>query len=453
MKILILGAGRVGSSLASTLSKQQYEVSVVDLNKDKLQRLQEDFDLATEVGHGSYPSTMKKAGADEETILLAVTNSDECNITSCQIAKSKFNVKKTICRLSNASYLDSLDAFGENNIDIAISPENEVTEHLVDLIKHPGAEQIESFANGSIKVVSVKAKKDGMLVNRELKSIKSDMPDTNTFVPAIYRKGKPLIPEGNTIIKENDEIYFLAAEGDIDSVVQEMRLQDSSSSRMMIVGGGKIGFALAKTLEEDYKIKIIDPSDDRCEVISNQLNRTIVLKGEGSDEELLKSENIENIDIFCALTNDDETNIMSAFLAKKLGAKKTIIIVNNYTYINILPKNFVDIALSPQRLTVSMVLQHLAKGDVPQEVMLKMQSGAEAIEGIIHKNKFTKNFFDRPIAEIPLPDNCVIAAVIRQDKIFMHSKKLLLKPDDKVIVFILGKTDKDQIENLFLKDQ
>ncbi len=452
MKILILGAGRVGSSLASTLSKQQYEVSVIDLSKDKLQRLQEDFDLAIEVGHGSYPSTLKKAGADEETILLAVTNSDECNITSCQIAKSKFNVKKTICRLSNASYLDSLDAFGDNNIDIAISPENEVTEHLVDLIKHPGAEQIESFANGSIKVVSVKAKKDGMLVNRELKSIKSDMPDTNTFVPAIYRKGKPLIPDGKTIIKENDEIYFLAAESDIDSVVQEMRLQDNSSSRMMIVGGGKIGFALAKTLEEDYKIKVIDPSDDRCEVISNQLNRTIVLKGEGSDEELLKSENIENIDIFCALTNDDETNIMSAFLAKKLGAKKTIIIVNNYTYINILPKNFVDIALSPQRLTVSMVLQHLAKGDVPQEVMLKMQSGAEAIEGIIHKNKFTKNFFDRAISEIPLPDNCVIAAVIRQDKIFMHSKKLLLKPDDKVIVFILGKTDKEQIENLFLKD-
>ena len=452
MKILILGAGRVGSSLASTLSKQQYEVSIVDLNKNRLQRLQEDLDLATEVGHGSYPSTLKKVGADEETILLAVTNSDECNITACQIAKSKFNVKKTICRLSDASYLNSLSAFGENNIDIAISPENEVTEHLVDLIKHPGAEQIESFANGSIKVVSVKAKKDGMLVNRELKSIESDMPDTNTFVPAIYRKGKPLIPDGKTIIKENDEIYFLAAESDIDSVVQEMRLQDNSSSRMMIVGGGKIGFALAKALEENYKIKIIDPSEDRCEIISNKLNRTIVLKGEGYDEELLKSENIENIDIFCSLTNDDETNIMSAFLAKKLGAKKTIIIVNNYTYINILPKNFVDIALSPQRLTVSMVLQHLAKGDVPQEVMLKMQSGAEAIEGIIHKNKFTKNFFDRPIAEIPLPKNCVIAAVIRQDEIFMHSKNLLLKPNDKIIVFILGKTEKENIDNLFLKD-
>ena len=452
MKILILGAGRVGSSLASKLSRDEYEVSIVDLNKDKLLRLQEDFDLATEIGHASHPRTLEKAGADEDTIVLAVTNSDECNITSCQIAKSKFNVKKTICRLSDSSYINSLEAFGKDSIDIAIGPENEVTEHLIDLIKHPGAEQIESFANGSLKVVSVKAKKDGMLVNRELKSIKSDMPDTDTFVPAIYRKGKPLIPNGKTIIKENDEIYFLAAEGDIDGVVQEMRLQDTSSSRMMIIGGGKIGYALASALEDDYKIKIIDPDRDRCEMLSRELNRTIVLKGAGSDEELLKSENIENIDVFCALTNDDETNIMSAFLAKKLGAKKTIIIVNNYTYINILPKNFVDIALSPQRLTVSMVLQHLAKGDIPQDVIFKMQSGAEAIEGIIHQNRFTEKFFGKAIAEIPLPENCVIAAVIRGDETFMNSRDLLLNPGDRIIVFILGKTDKEKIENLFIED-
>ncbi|MDG2346786.1 MAG: Trk system potassium transporter TrkA [SAR86 cluster bacterium] len=452
MKILILGAGRVGSSLASKLSRDEYEVSIVDLNKDKLLRLQEDFDLATEIGHASHPMTLEKAGADEDTIVLAVTNSDECNITSCQIAKSKFNVKKTICRLSDSSYINSLEAFGKDSIDIAIGPENEVTEHLIDLIKHPGAEQIESFANGSLKVVSVKAKKDGMLVNRELKSIKSDMPDTDTFVPAIYRKGKPLIPNGKTIIKENDEIYFLAAEGDIDGVVQEMRLQDTSSSRMMIIGGGKIGYALASALEDDYKIKVIDPDKDRCEMLSRELNRTIVLKGAGSDEELLKSENIENIDVFCALTNDDETNIMSAFLAKKLGAKKTIIIVNNYTYINILPKNFVDIALSPQRLTVSMVLQHLAKGDIPQDVIFKMQSGAEAIEGIIHQNRFTEKFFGKAIAEIPLPENCVIAAVIRGDETFMNSRDLLLNPGDRIIVFILGKTDKEKIENLFIED-
>ena len=452
MKILILGAGRVGSSLARTLSRESYDVSIVDVNKDKLLKLQEDSDLATVIGHASHPDTLASAGADNDTILLAVTSSDECNITACQIAKSKFKVKKTICRLSDASYLNSLDAFGKDNIDIAIGPENEVTDHLVDLIKHPGAEQIETFANGLLKVVSVKAKRDGMLVNRALKSIKSDMPETSTFVPAIFRKGKPFIPDGKTIIKENDELYFVAAEEDIDTVVQEMRLQDTSSSRVMIIGGGKIGFALAKKLEDEYKIKIIDPDRDRCEMLSRELNRTIVLNGGGSDEELLKSENIENIDVFCALTNDDETNIMSAFLAKKLGAKKTIILVNNYTYINILPKNFVDIALSPQRLTVSMVLQHLAEGDVPQDVIFKMESGAEAIEGIVHRNQITKEYLGKPVAEIPLPENCVVAAVTRGDETFMGSEGLLLSVGDRIIVFILGKTNKNQIQNLFLAD-
>jgi trk system potassium uptake protein len=452
MKILILGAGRVGSSLAKTLSKESYDVSIVDLNKDRLLKLQEDCDLATIIGYASHPHILESAGADKDTIVLAVTNSDECNITACQIAKTKFKVKKTICRLSDASYLDSLDAFGKDSIDIAIGPENEVTNHLVDLIKHPGAEQIETFANGALKVVSVKAKRDGMLVNRALKSIKSDMPEIDTYVPAIFRKGKPFIPEGKTIIKENDELYFVAAEKDIDAVVQEMRLQDSSSSRIMIIGGGKIGFALAKTLEDDYKIKIIDPDRNRCEMLSRELNRTIVLNGGGSDEELLKSENIENIDVFCALTNDDETNIMSAFLAKKLGAKKTIILVNNYTYINILPKNFVDIALSPQRVTVSMVLQHLAEGDVPQDVIFKMVSGAEAMEGIIHKNKFTNAYLGKPISDIPLPENCVVAAVTRGNKTFMGSEELLLSLGDRIIVFILGKTNKEQIHNLFLKD-
>ena len=179
---------------------------------------------------------------------------------------------------------------------------------------------------------------------------------------------------------------------------------------------------------------------------------TVVADSNESDEELLKSENIENIDVFCALTNDDETNIMSAFLAKKLGAKKTIIIVNNYTYINILPKNFVDIALSPQRLTVSMVLQHLAEGDVPQDVIFKMGSGAEAIEGIVHQNKFTNEFLNKPISEIPLPENCVVAAVTRNDQTFMGSDELLLCPGDRLIIFILGKTDKEKIQNLFLED-
>ena len=449
MKILILGAGRVGSSLASTLSRQEYEVSIVDLNKDKLLRLQEDYDLATEIGHASHPITLEKAGADENTILLAVTNSDECNITSCQIAKSKFNVKKTICRLSDSSYLESLEAFGEKNIDIAIGPENEVTEHLVDLIKHPGAEQIESFANGSIKVVSVKAKKDGKLVNRELKSIKSDLPDIDTFVPTIFRKNKPVVPDGSTVIKENDEVYFLSSEENIDKIVNELRDQGDTTSRIMIVGGGRIGLSLAMTLEKHYKVKVLEQDHTKCESIAKDLNKAIVLKGSGSDEELLRSENIENIDVFCALTNDDETNIMSAFLAKKLGAKKTLIILNNYSYINILPKSFVDLPLSPQRMTVSLVMQHLTSVDMPQEVLLKMNSGVEALEGVIHFNNDTKDLFGSKYTLLPLPENSVLGSIYRNGKNIIPSDDLTIERDDHLIVFINGKTDKSQIEKLF----
>ena len=449
MNILILGAGRVGRSIAKSLSSQSYDVCVVDLDNEKLKDLQEDYDLAITCGHGSHPKTLKRAGVNESSILLAVTNDDEVNLIACQLSKSLFGVKKTICRLSDSSYINSLNSFGKNAIDIAISPELEVTQHIIDLINHPGAEQIESFANGLVKLVSVKAKKDGRLVNRELKSIKSDIPNTNMFIPTIFRKGKALIPEGSTVIKENDEVYFLSSEKNIDKIVSEMREQDSSSSRIMIIGGGRIGFALALHLEKSYKVKLIEVSHAKCESLSKELDKSIVLHGNGSDEELLKSENIENIDVFCALTNDDETNIMSAFLAKKLGAKKTLITLNRYSYINILPKSFVDLAVSPQRLTVSMVLQHLSSADLPQEVLLKMMSGVEALEGVIHENKCTKDLFGESYLDLPLPENTVLGAIVRSNIIMTPDDNLTVEKNDHLILFINGKTDKEQIEKLF----
>ena len=228
-----------------------------------------------------------------------------------------------------------------------------------------------------------------MLVNRALKSIKDDLPNIEASVTAIYRKNKPMIPNGDTVIKEGDEVYFLAKKEDVDAVVSEIRNQGERHKRVMIVGGGKIGFELARNIEDKLRLKLIEPDKDRCEFLSSELKKAIVLRGNGSDEDLLRTENIENIDLFCAVTNDDEANIMSAFLAKKLGVKKTIIILNNYSYINILPKGFVDVALSPQRLTVSMVLQHLYTGDVTQEIILKMASGVEAIAGAVSYTHLT----------------------------------------------------------------
>ena len=450
MKVIILGAGKVGESLARNLSQDGYDISIVDLNKNKVDELQDRLDIAAIIGHAAHPSTFKKAGADEETILLAVTNNDEVNIAACQIAKNKFSVKKTICRFKDSTYLDCLDSFGESIIDIPISPENEVTSHLKELIDHPGAEQIEEFADGKVKLVSVKVKKTGRLVDKALRTIEDDMPGVDSYIPTIYRKGKPFIPNGDTIVKEGDEVYFVTASENVDAVVNEMRLEQEAYSRIMIIGGGKIGFNLAKQLEDSYKVKIIEPNEERCEEISRSLEKTIVLRGKGADQELLKSENISQVDVFCSLTNDDEANIMASLLAKKLGATKTMVILNNPSYVSILP-GFVDSCIAPHRLTVSSVLQHLRESDVAQDVILKMHSGAEAIEGIVHANEYTSEYFGKPIKSLPMPEEASIGAIVRKGVVVMPSSSIELCIEDHLIIFLSNKEKVKEVEKLFTK--
>ena len=450
MKVIILGAGKVGESLARNLSQDGYDISIVDLNKNKVDELQDRLDIAAIIGHAAHPSTFKKAGADEETILLAVTNNDEVNIAACQIAKNKFSVKKTICRFKDSTYLDCLDSFGESIIDIPISPENEVTSHLKELIDHPGAEQIEEFADGKVKLVSVKVKKTGRLVDKALRTIEDDMPGVDSYIPTIYRKGKPFIPNGDTIVKEGDEVYFVTASENVDAVVNEMRLEQEAYSRIMIIGGGKIGFNLAKQLEDSYKVKIIEPNEERCEEISRSLEKTIVLRGKGADQELLKSENISQVDVFCSLTDDDEANIMASLLAKKLGATKTMVILNNPSYVNILP-GFVDSCIAPHRLTVSSVLQHLRESDVAQDVILKMHSGAEAIEGIVHANEYTSDYFGKPIKSLPMPEEASIGAIVRKGVVVMPSSSIELCIEDHLIIFLSNKEKVKEVEKLFTK--
>lgn len=448
MKIVILGAGRIGGSLARNLSNSNYEVCIVDEDKNKLSDLEDKLDIMTVEGHASHLNTLKKSGLDNETTLLAVTSNDEVNIVACQLAKKVFKVKKTICRFRDDVYFDQLSVFGEGVIDIPISPEDEITSHLKELIDHPGSNQIESFANGKVKLVSVKAKKKGKLVGRELKGIKEDMPNIDAFVPTIYRKGNPFIPSGETIIKENDEIYFISSESNIGAIVDEFRDHEEQYSRIMIAGGGKVGFSLAKHLEKDYNVKLIDSNPERCMKLSKELDKTIVLSGSATDESLLKSENISNIDIFCALTDDDETNVMSSLLAKKMGAKKTMIILNNPSYLGLVP-GFIDIYIAPYRLTVSSVLQDLRDSDVAQDVILKVNLGAEAIEGIVHANEFTSPLFGRPIKDVPLPEGCVIAAIIRHGELIMPSSSVDLTLNDHLIIFLSDKNKINEVEVLF----
>ena len=448
MKVLILGAGRVGASLARALISNGYDIAIIDQDKSSLSELEERLDIMTVHGHASDPKIIKKSGADKNTIVIAVTSNDEVNIIACQIAKKQFKVSKTICRLNNSSYSKDLNVFGENIIDIVISPENEVMSHLKELIIHPGAQQIENFADGKVNLVCVKAKKKGKLVGRELKGIKDDMPETNAFVASIYRKGKPFVPDGDTVIRESDEVYFISSSDNIDQIVNEFREDEKEYSRIMIIGGGKIGFSLAKDLENTYKTKLIDSDKSRCAELAKKLDKTIVLNGSATDEELLKSENIANVDVFCALTDDDETNLMSSLLAKKMGAKKTMIILNNPSYLGLVP-GFIDIYLAPYRLTVSSVLQDLRESDVTQDVLLKMDTGAEAIEGVVHANEFTSSLFGKPLKDIPLPEGVSIGAVIRHGELIMPNSKVELCITDNLIVFLADKEMMSEVEILF----
>ena len=448
MKVLILGAGRVGGSLATALVNNNYDVSIVDHDKSILATLEDKLDILTVEGHASHPLSIKKAGADDSTTVIAVTSNDEVNLIACQIAKNNFNVKKTICRLSEETYSEDLSLFGNEIIDIVISPEKEVMNHLKELIQHPGTEQIEKFADGMVNLVSVKAKKKGKLVGRELKGIKEDMPNADAFVASIYRKGKPFIPSGETIIKEGDEVYFVSSASNIDQIVNEFRDKVDVYSRVMIIGGGKIGYSLAKELENDYKVKLVDSNKQKCKELSKNLDKTIVLSGSATDEDLLKSENISNIDIFCALTDDDETNLMSSLLAKKMGAKKTMIILNNPSYLGLVP-GFIDIYIAPYRLTVSSVLQDLRESDVTQDVLLKMDTGAEAIEGVVHANEFTSNLFGKSVKEIPLPEGASIGAVVRHGELVMPDSNVELSLNDHLIIFLANKDMVSDVEVLF----
>ena len=448
MKVLILGAGRVGGSLATALVNNNYDVSIVDHDKSILAALEDKLDILTVEGHASHPLSIKKAGADDSTTVIAVTSNDEVNLIACQIAKNNFNVKKTICRLSEETYSEDLSLFGNEIIDIVISPEKEVMNHLKELIQHPGTEQIEKFADGMVNLVSVKAKKKGKLVGRELKGIKEDMPNADAFVASIYRKGKPFIPSGETIIKEGDEVYFVSSASNIDQIVNEFRDKVDVYSRVMVIGGGKIGYSLAKELENDYKVKLVDSNKQKCKELSKNLDKTIVLSGSATDEDLLKSENISNIDIFCALTDDDETNLMSSLLAKKMGAKKTMIILNNPSYLGLVP-GFIDIYIAPYRLTVSSVLQDLRESDVTQDVLLKMDTGAEAIEGVVHANEFTSNLFGKSVKEIPLPEGASIGAVVRHGELVMPDSNVELCLNDHLIIFLANKDMVSDVEALF----
>ncbi|MDP2694156.1 MAG: Trk system potassium transporter TrkA [Gallionella sp.] len=450
MKILILGAGQVGSTVAESLVSEANDITVVDSDGDKLRQLQDRLDLRTLTGNAAHPSVLEQAGIADADMLLAVTQSDEVNLVACKLAATLYNTPTRIARIRAADYLERPEVFSAENfcVNFSICPEQILTEYIVKLIEFPEALQVQRFSQGKASLVAVRAFEGGPLVGKPLSFLRSHMPQVETRVAAIFRKDGPLIPEGSTVIEEGDEIFFIAATGNIRSVLSEMRRMDKPTKRVMIVGGGNIGRRLAKALEHDYQVKLIEYNKKSCERLAGELTNTLVLNGDGTDEKLMQQEHIDEVDVFCALTNDDENNIMSSLLAKQGGARKVIALINRSAYVDLLQGGKIDIALSPAQVTIGSLLAYVRQGDVVAVHSLR-RGAAEALELVAHGDRQSSRVVGRRIDEIDLPKGATIGAIVRGDQVIMGHHDTLIEAEDHVIVFVINKRMVKKVEKLF----
>ncbi|WP_432455018.1 MULTISPECIES: Trk system potassium transporter TrkA [unclassified Agarivorans] len=453
MKIIILGAGQVGGTLAENLVGEKSDITIVDNDQDRLRELQDKFDLQVVLGHAAHPSVLREAGAHDADMLVAVTNSDETNMAACQIAYTLFNTPNKVARIRSEELLAEKEALFCDEaipVDHLIAPEQLVTDYISRLIDYPGALQVMQFARGRVGLVAIKAYYGGPLVGNALSVLRDHMPDIETRVAAIFRQGRAIRPQGTTVIEADDEVFFIAASDHIRKVMAELQKLEKPYRRIMIVGGGNIGAALAKRLDSQYSVKLIEHNQRRAEQLAEMLNNTIVFCGDASDQELLSEENIEQVDVFIAVTNDDEANIMSAMLAKRMGAKKVMVLIQRGAYVELVQGggSAIDIAISPQQATISALLTHVRRADIVNVYSLR-HGAAEAIEAIAHGDNNTSKVVGRSVGELKLPPGTTIGAIMRNNQVIIAHDDTVIEQDDHVVMFLVDKKFIPEVERLF----
>ncbi|MFZ9708162.1 MAG: Trk system potassium transporter TrkA [Steroidobacteraceae bacterium] len=454
MKIVILGAGQVGRTAAYQLAREEAnEVTVVDTNEQVLRELQDRLDIRTVVGNAAYPTVLESAGAADADILIALTSSDEVNMVACEVAYTLYRTPTKIARIRSSEYTRHPKLFSEEalSVDVWISPEQLVTQYIERLIRYPGALQVLDFADGRVRLVGLRARKGGLLVGQALRSLRQHIPNTEARVVAIYRNGRSVQTEGDTVIEDGDEVFFLAARDDIRQFMAEMRKEEPAVRRVVIAGGGQVGFALARQLEANNQVKVIERDPRRARRIAERFESAIVLEGDAADEDMLVEENIDSCDVFVALTNSEEANILSAMLAKRLGAAKVMALINKPSYAELMQSGSIDVAISPPTITIGSLLTHVRRGDVVQVHSLR-RGAAEALEAIIHGDERSSRVVGRRIEEIPLPEGARIGCLVRGDTVIMAHHDTIVQADDHVVVFIPDRRHVDQVERLFMGD-
>jgi trk system potassium uptake protein TrkA len=451
MKILILGAGQVGSSIAEHLAKENNDITVVDTDLEKLIDMQNRLDLRGVHGNASHPSVLMRAGAEDADMVVALTNSDEINMVACQVCHSIFHTPIKIARVRQSEYLDYPELFDNDHlpIDVFISPERLVTEHIRRLIDYPGALQVMDFAQGIAQLVAIVADDEGPLIGHQLREIHNYMPeDVDARVAAIFRDNKPISPDGDTVIKINDMVFFFAAKKDIRAVMKTLRHTDRPVKKVILAGGGNIGFALAKMLEDDHSIKVIEGNKKRSRFIAEELTKALVIKGDCTSEEILFEENVDQCDIFCAVTNDDQTNLLAALMAKKMGADKVLTLISKHNYAQLLERDQIDIAISPQHITIGGLLVHVRKGNMARIHSLR-NGAAEAIEVVVHGDASTSKVIGKQLKDINLPPGTTIGGIIRGKQVIIAHREVLVEHEDHIILFVTDKRNINDVERLF----
>ncbi len=449
MKILILGAGVTGSAVAAALASEENDIMVVDYKPLLLDALKERFDIATVVGNAAHPSVLEQAGVNNADIVIAVTDSDETNMLACIIIESLYSHPKTIARVRAIDYLKHPDLFSHKGIPIdhVISPEQIVMESIRNLIDYPGVLHISDFANGKVRLFSVKINEKGNLTGNKIKILSDRLSNSKIRIAAIFRQGKPLLVNGQATLEKDDEVFFVSPREEVRRVLKELNRLEAPIKHIIVAGGGHIGKRLGLALENDHHVKIIEKDPKRAKKIANELHKSVILKGDCADEALLIDESIETTDLFCAITENDGVNIISASLAKSLGARKTICLLNHVSYTKLLPGTGIDVVVLPNQETLGSILKFLRRGDVAQVSSL-CGGTAEAIEAIAHRNG-GNSVVGKRVDEVHFPPGIVLGALIRNQNVIEIHHDTIFEENDHVVMFAMEKKLVSIIENYF----
>jgi len=458
MNIIICGAGRVGFTIAKLLSEQGHSITIIDQSSEDIQKINESLDVKGIVGKATYPSILEKANASEADMIIAVTRNDEINMLICQIAFSIFNIQKKIARIRSQDYLNPKfsKVYNKENlpIDVIISPEIEIAKSIQRKLEAPGALDNVPFADNKISLLEILINKTCPLINIKLNELTKKFPKLDANIMGVIRNGKFIVLKKNDVMLKDDKAYLIINSSQMSDTLNAFGHNEKISNKILIIGGGNIGFNLAKNLEDSFesaRVKIIEKNKERAEFIANELNNTIVINGEGLDEDVLIEANLEEVETVLALTNDDEDNLMVSVLVEKFTKdqdssknKRTMALINKPNYSLLQSSLKIDDLIDPRMQTVSSILKHVHKGTIETAYSL-LNGEYEVIEAEIIE---TSELINKELKNSNLPDEIRIGAILRGEDVIIPRSNFVFKKDD-IVVFLAKKDLLKIVENMF----